>query len=233
MSGVVPSSEFRVLYEDNHCLAVLKQAGQLIAADSTGDITLSDLAKSYIAEKYSKPGAVYLGVVHRLDRPVSGVVLFARTSKAAARLAQQFREGTVTKTYLAWVNGSPELDSQRLEDWLQRSTNRNVTRVVAEGVDSAKHSSLTYTVRRRIAGRTLLAIELHTGRHHQIRVQLSSRGWPILGDLKYGGPRCHNPRAIALHAAALAFDHPTAKERIQLEAEIPQIWTDWFGTPEG
>ncbi len=226
------TSDLRVLYEDNHCLAVVKQAGQLIAEDSTGDVTLSDIVKTYIAEKYSKPGAVYLGVVHRLDRPVSGIVLFARTSKAAARLAKQFREGTIEKSYLAWVKGSPEQESQRLEDWLLRSTNRNVTRVVDEGVDGAKHSSLTYTVKRRDAGRSLLAIELHTGRHHQIRVQLSSRGWPILGDVKYGGPKCGNPRALALHAASLAFEHPTTKERVRLTAEPPRIWTEWFGVPK-
>ena len=222
------TSEFRVLYEDNHCLAVEKQAGQLIAEDATGDVTLSEMAKAYLAEKYNKPGNVYLGVVHRLDRPVSGIVLFTRTSKAAARLAKQFREKTVRKTYFAWVQGNPERDSEMLEDWLLRSTNRNVTRVSREGVDGAKLAQLTYSVRRRSGDRTLLEIELHTGRHHQIRVQLSSRGWPILGDVKYGGPKCDNPKALALHAASLSFEHPTTKERIELSADLPAIWENWF-----
>lgn len=231
MTFRIPNPEFRVLFEDNHCLAVVKQAGQLIAEDATGDVTLSDLAKAYIREKYGKPGNVYLGVVHRLDRPVSGIVLFTRTSKAAARLAKQFREKTVRKTYFAWVQGSPEQDSELLEDWLLRSSNRNVTRVADEGADGAKLSRLTYTVSRRAGDRSLLEIELHTGRHHQIRVQLSSRGWSILGDVKYGGPTCNNPRAIALHAAALQFEHPTTKETISLSAGIPDVWKDWFNVP--
>ena len=225
------TSEFRVLYEDNHCLAVEKQAGQLIAEDATGDVTLSEMAKRYLAEKYDKPGNVYLGVVHRLDRPVSGIVLFTRTSKAAARLAKQFREKTVRKTYLVWVQGNPEHDSEMLEDWLLRSTNRNVTRVSREGVDGAKLAQLTYSVRRRSGDRTLLEIELHTGRHHQIRVQLSSRGWPILGDVKYGGPKCNNPKALALHAASLSFEHPTTKERVELSADLPAVWKNWFDVP--
>lgn len=225
------ASEFRVLFEDNHCLAVEKQAGQLIAEDATGDVTLSDLAKQYLAEKYNKPGNVYLGVVHRLDRPVSGIVLFTRTSKAAARLAKQFREKIVRKTYLAWVQGSPERDSEMLEDWLLRSTNRNVTRVSREGVEGAKLAQLTYSVQERASDRTLLEIELHTGRHHQIRVQLSSRGWPILGDVKYGGPKCNNPKALALHAASLSFEHPTTRERVELSADLPAAWKNWFDVP--
>lgn len=225
------ASEFRVLFEDNHCLAVEKQAGQLIAEDATGDVTLSDLAKQYLAEKYNKPGNVYLGVVHRLDRPVSGIVLFTRTSKAAARLAKQFREKIVRKTYLAWVQGSPERDSEMLEDWLLRSTNRNVTRVSREGVEGAKLAQLTYSVQERASDRTLLEIELHTGRHHQIRVQLSSRGWPILGDVKYGGPKCNNPKALALHAESLSFEHPTTRERVELSADLPAAWKNWFDVP--
>lgn len=225
------ASEFRVLFEDNHCLAVEKQAGQLIAEDATGDVTLSDLAKQYLAEKYNKPGNVYLGVVHRLDRPVSGIVLFTRTSKAAARLAKQFREKIVRKTYLAWVQGSPERDSEMLEDWLLRSTNRNVTRVSREGVEGAKLAQLTYSVQERASDWTLLEIELHTGRHHQIRVQLSSRGWPILGDVKYGGPKCNNPKALALHAASLSFEHPTTRERVELSADLPAAWKNWFDVP--
>jgi len=231
MSPRVPVSEFQVLFEDNHCLAVAKQAGQLIAEDATGDLTLSDMAKSYLARKYNKPGNVYLGVVHRLDRPVSGIVLFTRTSKAAARLAKQFREKTVRKSYLAWVHGTPDQDSELLEDWLLRSSNRNVTRISREGVEGAKLAQLTYSVRRRAGDQTLLEIELHTGRHHQIRVQLSSRGWPILGDVKYGGPTCNNPQALALHAASLSFEHPTTKDRIDLSIDPPAIWTDWFDVP--
>ncbi len=225
------TSDFRVLYEDNHCLAVVKRAGQLIAEDATGDVTLSEMAKSYLAEKYDKPGKVYLGVVHRLDRPVSGIVLFARTSKAAARLAKQFREKTVRKTYLAWVQGCPEHDSQLLEDWLLRSDDRNVTKVSREGVGGAKLAQLTYSVRKRAGDRALLEVELHTGRHHQIRVQLSSRGWPILGDVKYGGPKCNNPKALALHAASLSFEHPTTKERVELYAGVPVVWGNWFDVP--
>jgi 23S rRNA pseudouridine1911/1915/1917 synthase len=226
-----PTSEFRVLFEDNHCLAVVKRAGQLIAKDATGDMTLSDMAKSYLAEKYNKPGNVYLGLVHRLDRPVSGIVLFARTSKAAARLAKQFREKTVRKTYLAWVQGCPERESELLEDWLLRSGSRNVTQVSREGVDGARLARLTYSVRQRAGNRSLLEIELQTGRHHQIRVQLSSRGWPLLGDVKYGGPQCGNPKALALHAVSLAFEHPTTKESIDLAASVPADWSEWFNVP--
>ena len=200
-----------------------------MAGDQTGDETLLDMAKSYLREKYNKPGNVFLGVVHRLDRPVSGVALYARTSKAASRLAEQFRQGTVKKVYNAWVKGTPPEGSHELVDWLLKNPETNVSRVVREGTSGAKQATLQFRTVLRRAGRTLLEIHPKTGRSHQIRVQLSSRGWPILGDLKYGGPAGRNPRAIALHVRSLTFQHPTLKTEIEIAQELPREWEDWFG----
>ena len=182
-------SPLTILYEDNHCLALFKTAGVLTAGDKTGDVSLLDLARQYIREKYHKPGNVYLGVVHRLDRPVSGVVLFARTSKAAARLSEQFRSGTVTKVYHALVEGCPKQTTGEWIDVLVKDRERNVVRTVPEGAAGARQAVLEYRVLRRTATRSLLEIRPRTGRAHQIRVQLAARGLPIVGDVKYGARR--------------------------------------------
>lgn len=211
-----------ILFEDNHLLAAIKPAGLLTAGDRTGDVTLFALAQKYLKEKYNKPGNVYLGLVHRLDRPVSGVILFARTSKAAGRLSEQFRKGSVEKVYHAWVQGRPDTASGRLVDHLLKDRERNVVRAVRETTAGAQSAALTYRVLRKSGERSLLEIKLETGRSHQIRVQLASRGWPIVGDVKYGGPALGGN--IALHAAELACDHPTTRERITLRASDPPEW---------
>jgi 23S rRNA pseudouridine1911/1915/1917 synthase len=221
-------SNLNVLYEDNHCLAVIKPGGLLIAGDKTGDETLLDQAKQYIKLKYNKPGDVFLGNVHRLDRPVSGIALLARTSKAAARLSEQFRNGTVEKIYHCWVNGVPGHTQQTLTDSLLKSSNRNTVKVVPAGTSGSKEAKLTYRLLQTQGKRSLLEVQLHTGRSHQIRVQLSSRGWPILGDVKYGGPRSGDRSIIALHARTLLFQHPTQKEPVFLDAPIPEHWADVF-----
>ncbi len=220
--------DLNVLYEDNHCLAVVKPGRLLIAGDKTGDETLLDLAKQYIKVKYDKPGDVFLGTVHRLDRPVSGVALLARTSKAAARLSEQFRNGTVEKLYHCWVNGVPSHSQQTITDWLLKNSTQNTVQVVPSGTPGARDAKLTYRILEVQGKRSLLEVQLHTGRSHQIRVQLSSRGWPILGDLKYGGPRCEDRTIIALHSRSLLFQHPTKKEPVFVDAAIPDCWKDVF-----
>mgnify|MGYP001570675692 CR=1 FL=1 len=216
-----------VLYEDNHCLAVLKPAGMLTAGDRTGDVSLLDLARQYVKEKYHKPGNVYLGLVHRLDRPVSGVVLFARTSKAAARLSEQFRGGRVRKTYLAWVEGCPPQLKGLMEDLLVKDRRENISRSAAAESADARRAELSYQVRKKVAGRSLLEVRPRTGRSHQIRVQLASRGLPIVGDVKYGGRRVRQ-LGIALHALELTFDHPVRHELVCVRAPLPKHWA----TPE-
>jgi 23S rRNA pseudouridine1911/1915/1917 synthase len=215
---VAPS--LHVLYEDNHCLAVLKPAGMLTAGDRTGDVSLLDLAKQYLQRKYHKPGRVYLGLVHRLDRPVSGVVLFARTSKAAARISEQFRAGTVQKIYEAWVEGGPAHPSGTLTNTLAKNVRRNIVTTVVPGTAGARLASLQYRVVAERHGRTLLEIHPQTGRAHQIRVQLAGRGMPIVGDVKYGASPT-GARAIALHAVELTFQHPVRDERITIRAPRP------------
>ena len=212
-----------VLHEDNHSLAVSKPAGILTAGDRTGDQTLLGLARRYIKEKYHKQGKVFLGVVHRLDRPVSGVVLFARTSKAARRLSEQFRTGSVTKRYLAWVQGIPSQDSGMLVDFLLKNKISNIVHVVAEGTGAAQRAVLKFRVLERAAGVSLLEIHPQTGRSHQIRVQLATRALPILGDVKYGGPRIGTGQ-IALHAAELTFEHPVNHQTLSVRASVPTAW---------
>ncbi len=216
-----------VLYEDNHCLAVVKPARMLVAGDETGDVSLLDLAKEYLKEKYDKPGNVFVGLVHRLDRPVSGAVVFARTSKAAARLSDQFRRGTIRKTYRAVVEGKVADISGEFVDWLLKNEATNTTTSAAPETAGARHSRLRF---RRIAtarGQSLLEITPETGRSHQIRVQLATRGYPIYGDRKYGSK--HSLQGtIALHAAQLTFEHPTRKEPITVTAPDPANWREVF-----
>ena len=225
------STSLKILYDENHCLAVAKPAGALMVGDETGDETLLDQAKHWVREKYNKPGDVFLGVVHRLDRPVSGVALYARTSKSASRLSDQFRLGSIEKTYNAWIDGSPPNGTHTLTDWLIKNRNSNTTSVVREGTPGARFSTLEFRVVSRSDRRSLVEIRPKTGRSHQIRVQFASRGFPILGDVKYGGAKGTNPRAIALHARSLIVQHPTQKIDLELLCELPLEWAQWFDVP--
>ena len=211
----------RVLYEDNHLLAVEKPAGMLTMGDETGDRTVVDLARDYLREKYNKPGNVYVGVVHRLDRPVSGVLLLARTSKAAGRLSNQFRAGTVQKTYHAIVEKAPDDPEATLTDWLLKDSATNTVRCVTSKTDRAKKAVLNYRLLGNEEFGTRLEIRPLTGRSHQIRVQLSSREMPIVGDVKYGAAQGLGHR-IFLHAVALELEHPVRKEPLRIECE-PQF----------
>ena len=190
--------------------------------DRSGDVTVVDLAREYLRQKYDKPGNVFVGVVHRLDRPVSGVLLLARTSKAAARLSEQFRKHSVRKIYHCVVEGRPSQPSGELVDWLAKDEARNLSRVVRRP-EEGKESRLTYRCLKSVGSLSLLEIELLTGRSHQIRVQLSSRGMPICGDVKYGS-KTKLDGWLALHAASLIFEHPTQRESITVNAPHPSEW---------
>ena len=218
------STALDVLFEDNHCLAVDKPAGLLTMGDSSGDPTLVDAARDYLKRKYNKPGNVFVGVVHRLDRPVSGVVLFARTSKGASRLSEQFRLRTVEKTYHALVEGNVSPPEGILRDRLVKDRARNVVAVVDEDDDDGQDCVLAYRRLRKSGRLTLVEIRPETGRSHQIRVQLSNHGWPIAGDKKYGS-KIQVDGFIGLHAASLTFQHPTSKETITVSAEVPKAWS--------
>lgn len=208
-----------IIYEDNHVLGVVKPAGMLVQGDDTGDRSALELARAYIKEAYAKPGAVFLGLVHRIDRPVSGVVLFARTSKAASRLARAFHDRRVRKTYLAVVEGSPPRDDDRLRALVGRDGVR--ARFALEPGPGVKEALLEYRVLERSAGFTLVEVVPETGRHHQIRLQLSGEGCPIVGDVRYGAGEALPDRSIALHAARLEVPHPTRDETIVLAAPPP------------
>jgi 23S rRNA pseudouridine1911/1915/1917 synthase len=218
-----PLTDVDVLFEDNHCLAVLKPARMLTAGDQTGDVSLLDLARDYLKQKYHKPGQVFLGLVHRLDRPVSGVVLFAKTSKAAGRLSEAFRERRVEKVYQALVGGTVSQREGELVDWLMKDRAHNLVEVTSPGTPGAKQGRLRYRRLRSAPGGTLLEVRPETGRSHQIRVQLAAHGLPIVGDRKYGSDRGLEG-AIALHAAALTFEHPVRHEPITVTAPLPEFW---------
>ncbi|PTX19541.1 ribosomal large subunit pseudouridine synthase D [Pontibacter mucosus] len=215
-----------ILFEDNHVLVVNKPAGLLVHGDETGDVTLADLAKEYIREKYNKPGNVFVGVVHRLDRPVSGVVLLAKTSKALARLNELFRSKKTIKTYWAVVQNRPRQEQGNLVHWLVKDSSRNVTKAFAKENPSGARSELNYTLLTSQQGKNLLEVNPITGRPHQIRVQLASMQCPILGDLKYGAPQPLPDKSIALHARSLRFTHPTLKTEVAVSAPLPDapVW---------
>ena len=219
-----------VIYEDNHIIIVNKQSGEIVQGDKTGDRPLSDIVKDYIKEKYAKPGAVFLGVVHRLDRPVSGLVVFARTSKALTRLNKMFAEGEVHKTYWAIVKSSEKLPDdgewQVLENWLVRNEKQNKSYAYTTEKPNAKKAILKYRVIGQSDNYTLLEVNLMTGRHHQIRCQLAAAGYPIKGDLKYGAPRSNPDGSISLMARRIEFIHPVSKEQIIVEAPLPddKLW---------
>ena len=216
-----------VLYEDNHIIAVNKTCNEIVQGDKTGDTPLSETVKAYIKDKYNKPGEVFLGVTHRLDRPTSGVVLFARTSKALTRLNEMFKSHEqIQKTYWAIVQGCPKLPEARLENWLTRNEQLNKSFIAKPNAKEAKQAILTYKTLVRGENYTLLEVNLETGRHHQIRCQLAAIGCPVKGDLKYGAKRSNPDGGICLHARKIAFIHPVSKENICITAPVPNdsLW---------
>ena len=216
-----------ILYEDNHLVIVNKQAGEIVQGDKTGETPLSDFVKDWLKEKYNKPGNVYLGVVHRLDRPVSGVVLFAKTSKALPRLNKMFAEhNKVNKTYWAIVQNRPQEPQGTLTHWLTRQEKNNTARAYDREVPGSKKAVLDYELIASGDRYHLLEIHLHTGRHHQIRCQLAKIGCPIKGDLKYGAPRSNPDGSISLHARTLTLEHPVNHESISVTAPVPddKLW---------
>ena len=215
-----------VVYEDNHIIIVNKASGEIVQGDKTGDIPLSETVKQYIKEKYQKPGNVFLGVVHRLDRPVSGLVVFAKTSKALSRLNDMFRTGDVHKTYWAIVKRGDIAPEATLTDWLTRNERQNKSYAHNREVPGAKKAVLSYKVRSVSDNYMLLEVHLMTGRHHQIRCQLANMGCPIKGDLKYGSPRSNPDGSISLMSRRVEFVHPVSKETIVAEAPVPndRLW---------
>ena len=215
-----------VVYEDNHVIIVNKSSSEIVQGDKTGDKPLSETVKEYIKEAYAKPGNVFLGVVHRLDRPVSGVVLFARTSKALPRLNDMFRNGEVRKTYWAIVKDAPPQPSGTLEHWLVRNEKQNKSYAYDREVPNSKKAILNYRVIGSSDNYYLLEVDLKTGRHHQIRCQLAKMGCPIKGDLKYGAKRSNPDGSISLHARSISFTHPVSKQPIEAVAPVPEdnLW---------
>jgi 23S rRNA pseudouridine1911/1915/1917 synthase len=216
----------KVVYEDNHIIIVYKESGEIVQGDKTGDTPLSEKVKAYIKEKYAKPGMVFLGVVHRLDRLVSGLVMFARTSKALRRLNDMFRNGDIHKTYWAVVQSKPEEEEDTLEHWLVRNEEKNKTYVYYHEVPHSKKAILKYRLIGQSEHYYLLEVILLTGRHHQIRSQLAAIDCPIKGDLKYGAKRSNPDGSISLLARRLDFIHPVSKEHIVIDSPLPQdnLW---------
>lgn len=216
----------QIVYEDNHIIIVSKRSGEIVQGDKTGDVPLSESVKQYIKEKYAKPGAVFLGVVHRLDRPVNGLVVFARTSKALERLNRMFANGEVQKTYWAITQNRPEADEGTLEHWLTRNEKQNKSYASEREKPGAKRAILKYKVIGESERYNLLEINLLTGRHHQIRCQLAAIGCPIKGDLKYGAKRSNPDGSISLLARHVEFVHPVSKELISVDAPLPDdvLW---------
>lgn len=224
---LVSLTPLEILYEDNHCLAIAKPAGSLSTHFDGNEETLDRSAKAYLKHKYQKQGNVFLGIVHRLDRPVSGVLLFARTSKAAARLAQQFREGTVEKTYWAIVEGALTQHAGTLEDWLKKEGDTGYINIVEPNMPGARQALMHFQRRGGHENLTWLELRPQTGRRHQLRVQLAHAGFPIYGDSKYGSIHTFG-KGIALHARSLTFLHPVRYEPITLTAELPRHWRGRF-----
>lgn len=224
-----------ILYEDNHLIVINKQVSDLVQSDETGDEALVDKVKSYIKRRYNKPGDVFLGVVHRLDRPVTGAVIFAKTSKALSRMNQQFKDHQVRKTYWAVVRNRPDQEEGDLVHYLVKDEKQNKSHAFAKPKGSAKEARLSY----RLMGTTntffLLEVDLHTGRHHQIRCQLAKIGCPIKGDLKYGFPRSNPDGGIHLHARRIRFTHPVTKTEMEIIADPPadQLWAEFLSQTDG
>ncbi len=210
-----------ILYEDNHIIVVSKVAGEIVQGDKTGDTPLSEEVKAYIKEKYQKPGNVFIGVPHRLDRPVSGIVVFARTGKALSRLSEMFRNGEVKKTYWAVVGNRPPKDDDELVHYIVRNEEKNKSFAYDKEVKDSKKAVLHYRLIARSDNYYLVEVDLKTGRHHQIRCQLAKIGCPIKGDLKYGAPRSNADGSISLHARHVEFVHPVSKQQISVTASLP------------
>jgi 23S rRNA pseudouridine1911/1915/1917 synthase len=221
---------FTVEFEDNHLIIVNKPAGLLVQGDNTGDKTLTEFVKEYIKEKYDKPGEVYLGCVHRIDRPVSGLVIFARTSKALERMNEQFRDKKIFKTYWAITKRRPRPESGKLVHWLEKNTERNITKAYETENSKGLRSELDYKYLGTLNEHQLIQVNPKTGRPHQIRVQLAAIGCPIRGDLKYGFSRPNEDKSICLHARKLHFNHPVKKEPITVIASLPdyEFWNQFL-----
>lgn len=220
------SNNLQILFEDNHLLVVNKRCGDIVQGDKTGDKPLNEIVKEYIKVKYNKPGEVFLGTIHRLDRPTSGIVIYAKTSKALERMNKKFRDKEIQKSYWALVQKSTIIDQDRLEDYVIKNPKNNKSRVCSANQKGAKKAVLSYKRIHEFDRYDLLEIDLETGRHHQIRVQLSSRGAIIKGDLKYGSARSNPDAGISLHARKIKFIHPVKKEEMTLVAPLPKnnIW---------
>lgn len=216
----------QVLFEDNHIIIVNKRSGDITQGDKTGDKPLSDIVKEYVKDKYNKPGNVFIGTVHRLDRPTSGIVIFARTSKALERLNKMLRDKTINKTYWALVKHQPKKESDTLTNFLKKDSKKNKSFVYKKEIEGSKKATLHYKTIKKLDNYFLLEIDLETGRHHQIRTQLSNIGSPIKGDLKYGFSRSNRDGSISLHARKIEFIHPVSKENISTTAATPKdvIW---------
>jgi 23S rRNA pseudouridine1911/1915/1917 synthase len=216
-----------ILYEDNHLIAVNKTNHDLVQKDITGDKSLDEKLKIYIKQKYNKPGNVYLGVIHRLDRPVSGVVIFARTSKSLSRMNELFRKGTIKKKYWVIVSGNPSKKKDNLVHYLVKNTKQNKSYCHNWPVVQAKKAELAYSVFCSNREYSMLEIDLKTGRHHQIRAQLAAIGCPVKGDVKYGSPKPNDDGSISLHARQISFIHPVAKDPLTIVAEPPKEEVLW------
>jgi 23S rRNA pseudouridine1911/1915/1917 synthase len=215
-----------VLFEDNHLIIVNKQSGDIVQGDKTGDTPLSDVVKAYIKDKYNKPGNVFLGVVHRLDRPTTGIVVFAKTSKSLERFNKMLRDKKVDKTYWAVVKNKPNKDEDTLTGYLRKNPKNNKSTSHSSEIEGSKKATLHYKLLKSLNNYHLLEVDLETGRHHQIRCQLASIGCPIKGDLKYGFDRSNKDASIHLHARKIEFIHPVTKEKISVIAPVPNdvIW---------
>lgn len=226
MKIISTKTNLLILHEDNHIIVVNKRVGDIVQGDKTGDKPLSEVVKEYIKDKYKKPNEVFLGVVHRLDRPTSGIIIFARTSKALTRLNELFSNRETQKTYWAIVKNKPPKDADKLIHFLKRNEKNNTSKAHLKEVTDSKLASLDYTIIKELDNYFALEINLHTGRHHQIRAQLQAIGCPIKGDLKYGFDRSNPDGGIHLHARKLSFVHPVSKENISIIAPTPNeiIW---------
>ncbi|MGA9638442.1 RluA family pseudouridine synthase [Flavobacterium sp.] len=226
MKIISTKDNLQVIHEDNHLIVINKRVGDIVQGDKTGDKPLSDIVKEYIKDKYNKPGEVFLGVVHRLDRPTTGIVVFARTSKALTRLNELFKNRETKKTYWAVIKNKPPKQQDKLVHFLKRNEKNNTSKAHSKEVPDSKVASLDYTIFKELNNYFALEINLHTGRHHQIRAQLSAIGSPIKGDLKYGFDRSNPDGGIHLHARKLTFIHPVNKEQLTFIAPTPNetIW---------
>jgi 23S rRNA pseudouridine1911/1915/1917 synthase len=223
---VSTKSNLQILHEDNHIIVVNKRVGDIVQGDKTGDKPLSDVIKEYIKDKYNKPGEVFLGVIHRLDRPTTGIVVFARTSKALTRMNELFSNRETQKTYWAIVKNKPQNSEDKLIHFIKRNEKNNTSKAHLKEVSESKLASLDYKIIKELQNYVALEINLHTGRHHQIRAQLAAIGSPIKGDLKYGFDRSNPDGGIHLHARKLIFTHPVSKEEMTILAPTPDdsIW---------